>query len=253
MTTETFPSFKGDPNAIRRAVVPLTVMTPRKLENGNEVCDHTCGSATLIDVVKVANGASVGLWLTAAHCLGNDAEWATLAFCDFDGRAPRLSAARVAGVDKVSDLAALIASFPSERDVARPLEISTRPIRRGTWIYRAGWGASAKGDGFTIASGRAVELERVDLSRFATNSALRAIIPKCVGFDGATRPGDSGGAFVDAETGELIGIALGRLGEQTLDSGLSSPVGVCLELRERAAKIDEMKIWFREFYGEGAK
>lgn len=249
MTTETFPSFNVDLNAVRRAVAPLSTVCFVAAPGGATTVGLKSGSATLVDVGQNSAGAAVGLWLTASHCLDVDSQWALVGFCDFDGAAPRLAVAIVAGRDDSTDLAALVASFPSERDVCEPLRPAARPPAAGERYYRAGWGASIEGDAFSIAAGRAVPVDkRATPDALSRSDAFRARMEHCFGFDGPIRHGDSGGAVLDAQSGELVGLALGSFGERLRRPDLSATVGVFIALTGRRFVAQTIADFRRKFW-----
>lgn len=250
MTTETFPSFNADLNAIRRAVAPLTNVYFDAAPDGNSTTFGIgAGSATLIDVGKSKFGQTVGLWLTASHCLKADSQWALLNFCDFDGSAPRQTVAVVGGREESTDLVALVASFPSERDVCEPLRLAAGSVVAGERYYRAGWGASVDGDKFSIACGRAVPVDKRVVPEVSPPNGFQARLKDCFGFDGSVRPGDSGGAVLDAQTGELVGLTLGSFGERLRRNDLTSTVGLFVSLKNRPF-VARARFDFRKKFGK---
>lgn len=247
---ETFPSFNVDLNAVRRAVAPLSTVCFEAAGGGSTTVGLKIGSATLVDVGQNSAGQKVGLWLSAAHCLDVGSQWALLSFCDFDGAAPRLAVAPVVEREDSTDLVALVASFPSERDVCEPLRLAAGPVVAGERYYRAGWGASIKGDTFSVAAGRAVSVDkRATPPAFSRDDAFRARMIDCFGFDGPIRPGDSGGAVLDAPTGELVGLALGSFGERLRRSDLSATCGVFIALTGRGFVAQSIADFRRKFGG----
>lgn len=236
-----------NPEKIRRAVAPLTrvVATPNKGKENSFSLGVAYGSACLIDVCE-RDGKTRGLWLTAKHVLENSV-WALLNFFDGDGCAPRQTPAGALVFSNERDLVALDAAFPAPRDVAEPLVVSGRNVKLGEWGYIAGWGSSAKGDRFALQSGQALDLRYGCLAKEpAPDSAWTALARHCVGFNGLLRPGDSGGAALDAETGELTGIALGQFDAFVDIRGFSSNVGICLDFKDSRDFIEGARRLFRQ-------
>ena len=88
------------------------------------------------------------------------------------------------------------------------------------------------------------------MSEVSPSNGFQARMKDCFGFDGAVRPGDSGGAVLDARTGELVGLTLGSFGERLRRSDLTSTVGVFIALKNRPF-VAQARFSFRKKFGDG--